>query len=230
MIFQRCSGALVKALIAPVVIFSAGWAPASTPPLPKLNSLSPAQTADLQAGRLVTIVQEIPDAVWPRIVLFQKVNATPEEVTAVFTDYEKAVHYIPNVKVSRLEKESNSRTSEVYYELSLPLLPNERYTARNQLQTPAAGTYLISWQVASGRFFKTSQGSLQISPYEGRALMRYENIVDPGSRIAKLLRQRAVHQAEQTLRAIAEQVEKMKTDPAKLDLLVAELRKDLAAP
>jgi hypothetical protein len=81
--------------------------------------------------------------------------------------------------------------------------------------------------VPKGRFFKTSLGGLTITPFRGGALLRYENLVNPGAKIAKLLKQRAVHQAEETVVAIARQVEKLKQqDPERLAGLVRELRAD----
>lgn len=194
------------------------------------ETLSAEQQASVRQGGLVTVEEEVAGGVWPRIILFLKVAATPEQVTAVFTDYASSVDFIPNVKVSRVELERSRRTSEVYYELALPLLPNERYTAINTVVQTGPDAYQVSWQVPKGRFFKTSRGSLTVTSLAGGALMRYENLVDPGAKIAKLLKQRAVHQAEETLQAIAGQVEKLKNEnAAKLAELVEELRADLAA-
>ncbi len=194
------------------------------------ETLSAEQQASVRQGGLVTVEEEVTGGVWPRIILFLKVAATPEQVTAVFTDYASSEDFIPNVKVSRVELERSPRTSEVYYELALPLLPNERYTAINTTVQTGNDAYQVSWQVPKGRFFKTSRGSLTVTPLAGGALMRYENLVDPGAKIAKLLKQRAVQQAEETLQAIAGQVEKLKNEnPAKLAELVEELRADLAA-
>lgn len=162
--------------------------------------------------------------------MFQKVNATPEEVAAVFSDYTSAVSYIPNVKVARIQLRESPCVEEVYYELALPLLPNERYVARNTLRPFGKDGFQIVWQVAKGRFFKSSSGGLTLTPFSGGTLMRYENLVDPGAKIAKLLKQRAVRQAEETVAAIATRVETLKRDnPARLAALVEDLRKNLAA-
>lgn len=220
----RCLLSAMLLLACPV-----GWA-AISPDSPTLESLSAAQRTKLQNGEMVTVAENLPGAIWPRMILFQKVNATPEEVAAVFSDYASAVHYIPNVKISRIQSSESPCVQEVYYELALPLLPNERYVALNTLRPFGKEGFQIAWHVAKGRFFKSSTGGLTLTPFSGGALMRYENLVDPGAKIAKLLKQRAVRQAQETLSAIATRVETLKRDnPTRLAALVEDLRKNLAA-
>ena len=71
------------------------------------NELSAADRSKIEAGESVLITVEKPGATWPEVRIYRKVKATPEEVTALFLDYENANSFIDNLKSAVVE---NDRT------------------------------------------------------------------------------------------------------------------------
>ena len=54
---------------------------------------------------------------------------------------------------------------------------------------------------------KDSVGSFPVEPWEGKALVCYQNMVTPSSNIAVLLRSRAIEQMKETTKALAAHIE-----------------------
>ncbi|MDX2080355.1 MAG: hypothetical protein SFU53_06180 [Terrimicrobiaceae bacterium] len=193
------------------------------------SELSPAQLAEIQAGRQVVVLQEMPGHPWPRIRIFQMARATPEEVAAVFFDYTNAKDYIPKLLKSNVSKTLSPCVIEVDYGVDVPILPDEFYTARNSL-TESGGTYRIDWTLVRALQTKASEGHLRIERFGKDALLCYTNLVTPGSKMAGILRIPAIDQMKNTVAAIVRQVESQRNSkPADLQRQVALLRAALTA-
>ena len=68
-------------------------------------------------------------------------------------------------------------------------------------------------------------GSIRVEPWEGGAVICYQNLVTPASNIAVLLRGKAIEQMKDTTQALATQVEKERSsDSSGLKRQVAALR------
>jgi hypothetical protein len=97
------------------------------------------------------------------------------------------------------------------YILKMPLfLPNEVYLASNELKSPSPGVYEISWNLLKATYITGSTGTLRVEPQsesETQALIRYSNLVTPGSSIAGLLRSTARSEVVESVDALAKQVE-----------------------
>lgn len=182
------------------------------------------------AGGQVMTQEEIVGKPWPRVRLYQLVRATPEEVAAVFFDYENAKAYIPDLLHSRISKTVTPRVLEVDYEVEVPILADEAYTARNELRAVHGGGFDVSWILIRALQTKSAEGSLLIEPRgDGESIIRYTNLVTPSSGMAKILKTLALARMEKTVAAIARQVESQKKKrPADLARQVAALREALA--
>jgi carbon monoxide dehydrogenase subunit G len=193
-----------------------------------LQGVGAADAEKIKAGKTVYIPQEVGKP-WPRAVVYRFVPASPREVMAVFTNYAQASQFVPNVVLSRVTKEIAPWEQEVFYELSVPLLPNENYTATNLLAFRDHGKQLeVSWKARDARYFKSSVGNVRVMDYRGGTLMRYTNLVDPGSKFARILRSTAEKQIVHTVNAIAERVLYMKSrHPAELQKDVERLNEIL---
>lgn len=182
------------------------------------------------AGGQVMTQEEIVGKPWPRVRLYQLVRATPEEVAAVFFDYENAKAYIPDLLHSRISKTVTPRVLEVDYEVEVPILADEAYTARNELRAVHGGGFDVSWILIRALQTKSAEGSLLIEPRgDGESIIRYTNLVTPSSGMAKILKTLALARMEKTVAAITRQVESQKKKrPADLARQVAALREALA--
>lgn len=194
-----------------------------------LDGLTPAQIDLINRGRLLYIGHEVGKP-WPKAVLYKFVEASPREVMAVFTNYPAAPKFIPNLVNARVQKEIHPWEQEVFYELSVPLLPNETYVATNILAFRDHGKQMeVSWKAQEASYFQSSVGNLRVEAYHGGTLLRYTNLVDPGSRFAMILRGSAERQIKATVEAIAKRVEYLrKNEPQELSREVTRLDRVLA--
>jgi len=182
------------------------------------DELSPEQLSAVDAGSQVVIREDLPDQPWPRVRVYQRVHASPEEVAAVFFDYEKAKSYIPDVLESQISKRHSPRVFEVDYKVEVPILPDEMYTARNEIEMLQPDSYRISWRVLKALQTKAAVGNLRIERYgDGESLICYMNLVTPGSSVVVLLKNLAMERMEKIVASIALESEKQKTQ-APLDL------------
>jgi len=193
-----------------------------------LDDLNASQKETVKSGKQLLITEEIAGKPWPKVIVYQVVNATPEEVAAVFTDYDNAKLYTPNILKSEVVQKISTKVKDIDYGVDIPILPDEYYTARNTLSSPQKDTYRIEWKLLRAVQTKDSEGVLVIEPHGDKAVMCYRNLVTPGSGMAGLLRRKAVSQMCDVVTALAARVEKEKTsDPDLLARQVKDLRKDL---
>lgn len=193
-----------------------------------LGELDSSQKSALIKGAQILVTEDIKGKPWPRVTIYKVVNATPEEVAAVFFDYEDNKSFVPNLLKSEISKRISPRSSEVDYGVNVPILPDEYYTVHNTIVRTAPNHYRIDWKLVRAVQTKDSIGCFRIEPFEDKALICYQNLVTPGSSMAGLLRKPAISQMKDAATAIAERAEKLKTsNPAQLNRQVEELREAL---
>jgi ribosome-associated toxin RatA of RatAB toxin-antitoxin module len=174
---------------------------------PYWNSLGEGHHAKLNSGKPVILEEEIQGNPWPRFTIYQLVKATPAQVAAVFWDCEKDSEYIPNcTKVSILSRPSRNIV-DAEYTLKMPfLIPDEVYVSRNEIRRSPDGSYEVSWKVLNSRYTKSCSGSLHLESHDGGTLIRYSNLVEPASRIAKLLRASASRQVVESVQSLVDRM------------------------
>jgi len=212
----------VRSFIFSLAACLAAW-PAAAAGL--LDDLTREQRIEIENGGLVFLEQDVPGKPWPRVRIYKKIQATPEQVAAVFFDYNQAKTYIPDVLESRVSKKISPGVLEVDYEVDVPILADEAYTARNEMKRLADG-YLASWNLLRALQTKAAEGNLLIEPFEnGSSVIRYTNLVTPGSGMAKILKLPAMGRMQKTVLAIGRKAEDQKShNPAELAMQVARLR------
>lgn len=190
-----------------------------------LGELDSTQKETLKKGSQVVVIEDIKGKPWPRVTIYKLVKATPEEVAAVFFDYEDNKSFVPNLLKSEISKRISPQSSEVDYGVDVPILPDEYYTVRNTITRIAPDQYRIDWKLVRAVQTKDSVGSFRIEPYEDQTLICYQNLVTPGSSMAGLLRKTAISQMKDAATAIAQRAETLKTrNPEQLKKQVEELR------
>lgn len=193
------------------------------------TELTPTQLNDLERGQQVVVKEEVEGRPWPRLRIYQKVAATPEEVLAVFCDYAQATTFVPDVIKSEISRMISPCVLEVDYQIDIPMLPDESYTTRNSLSS-SGDSYKVAWVLVRALQTKASEGTLRVEPAEGGALLCYTNLVTPGSSMAGLLRIPAIERMKTTVAAIVKKVEKQKAEaPAALKKQILRLREALTA-
>lgn len=196
-----------------------------------LNDLTRDQRQELENGTLVVREQDIPGKPWPRVRIYKRINAAPEEVAGVFFDYDQAKTYIPDVLESKVSKKISPSVMEVDYAVDVPILADEAYTARNEM-IRIGNSFRVSWTLLRALQTKSAEGNLLIEPFEnGTSLIRYTNLVTPSSGMAKLLRGPALSRMQKTVLAIGEKVEQQKShNAAELAAQIVRLHEALESP
>jgi hypothetical protein len=175
-----------------------------------LEDLDAKQVAGLASGDQIVILCDVEGKPWPRVQVYQKVAAAPNEVAAVFFDYKNAKSYVPKILKSEISRQVSPCVAEVDYGIDVPILPDEFYTARNTLTRDESG-FVVSWKLLRALQTKDSEGNLRIEPWEDGSVIRYTNLVTPGSRMAGLLKSIAIGQMKDTVNAIATQAGRQKS-------------------
>lgn len=199
-------------------LWSVECVPATSPNASAMwSNLSLHQQMDLADGKPVVLEEEVPGNTWPRYTVYQIVASSAEQAAAVFWDCELDPKYIPNCLSVKITAKPQPWTCEAEYTLKMPMmLPSEVYVSRNELNIPNAGCYEISWKVLHARYIKGSIGNLRIEPLGKdqihcasgeHSLMRYTNLVMPGSSIAGLLQSTARSEVIESVQALVTQIE-----------------------
>ena len=175
------------------------------------NNLTEVQQRDLLAGKTVETEENVEGSAWPRFRVYQLVKAEPKSIAAVFWDCRRDPEYIPNCTAVTILSHPSPSVIEASYTLSMPfLLPDEVYVSKNVLRKPSETSYEITWNVSEARYTKSAMGSLRIEPHGQGSILRYANLVIPGSRIAGLLRATAGSQVVESVKALTRRVERMR--------------------
>lgn len=198
-------------------------------PVDPWGSLNAENQALVNAGKQVLVTEKIKDYPWPYFHIYRLVNATPVQVAAVFWDVENTPHFIPHCLKAAINASPVPNIIEVDYELQIPFFSNEVSKVRNILKSfPRDDSYEISWEVLHSKYGKSGKGSFLVVPHGPGTLICYSNFVDPGSIIAPLLQNYAEKQVQETVAAIATQIEyEVKSMPEQLLKQEEQLRKAL---
>ena len=189
------------------------------------SELNTSQKGVMKAGDQVVVVENVEGNAWPRVKIYRLINADPEQVAAVFFDFEAAKSFVPNLFKSEISNRISPCTMEVDYGLEVPIFPDELYTVRNSLRLLDENLYRFDWKLLRAVMTKDSVGSFRVEPWEGKSLVCYQNMVTPSSNIAVLLRAKAIDQMKETTKALAAHIEKERSNnPAELKRQVATLR------
>lgn len=110
--------------------------------------------------------------------MYRRVAASPEDVMAVYADFEGQVRYLPELVTSRVVARLAPGTFQVFYEYEVSG-PNERYTVTVAVARVAKGLE-ATWDLLSARYARRLSGAIRVEPLGAGALITYSSRVDPG--------------------------------------------------
>lgn len=218
--FARLSGAGL------VVLFGvAALAPAAEPEAP-----TDGEWRQLDRAEVIVKTRAAPDYPWPEVRAYRRVSATPEEVTAVYADFESQAGYLPGLVESRIVRQLARNSFHVAYEYEVTG-PNERYTVLATVNR-APGGYRVTWELVMARYARRLSGELRVEAFGSGALVEYTNRVDPGFFGVRLGSPKTtVRQLRETVQALAAHVERLRAgQPELLTTRVHALRSMLGQP
>jgi len=210
------------------------------PPQIPYAALTANQQAMVEGGGNVQLLEALTVSPWPRSIVFEFIDATPEECAAVIFDYELEATYVPRLKTSRIVRRLSPIEMDVQYVIDVPVFPDEVSVSREQLSF-AAGNYLIRWEtVVSDSFPHKSLAAGRVlflpmtNPRSGAhgTLMVHDQAVIPNTIFARLpfIRNKAIAVSRAAAHAIVLQIEEERKDNRRLlDQQLTRLRQALAS-
>lgn len=216
---------------------------ASTAQAGIFESLTPEEQNSINKGEQVTRTQEVEGSVWPSIVVYQYVKATPDQVTAVMFDY--VLHqsmFSKEVTPGRREgvirsvpKNPGAIETEIDYTMNFPkvmgvALPDEEYTVRDKLSLMGTDGYDISWTFVKATSMKDCSGSSKFEKLGNGTLIAYTNFINPPRpSLAKLIKKMAITRVQDTVKQLADQTTaEISNDTAKLNAQLSALQAALS--
>jgi hypothetical protein len=218
------AGALVAGLAA-----VGGLGAQSPAPLARL---SPDQLAKLGNGEPVQILEPVATP-WPRSIVYQLIDATPEVCAAVLSDYELQATYIPRMKSARIVRRAGSDV-DVEYVIDIPLFSDERSISRQRV-IASGQEYRVVWNTVPDPAVQASitSGSATFAPMTNvrtsrpATLMIHDQLVVPASAFARvpLVKNKAIEASRESAVAIRRQIEReVASDTARLRRQLTVLR------
>jgi hypothetical protein len=194
-----------------------------------MSELSSADQQKVKGGGQVMVTEPIDGYPWPRVKVYQSVNATPREVMAVFTDYGNACKFVPNCLKSQISKEITPLAFDVDYVIDVPIFSDEAYTVRDTLSREAGGALRVTWKLIKATSILESSGNLYAEPRGAGTVIRYTNLVRPSSQAAMLLKGMALSQMRDTVEAIVANVKDQKENSGAFKVQLERLDAALGA-
>jgi len=166
---------------------------------------------ELAAGQVVVKSKAVSGAPWPRLSLYQVVNAPPAVLKNLFTDYASAPSYTPNLISANILATNPDGSKDVQYTTKVPILGKISYSVRNSYITKG-NSYEVDWTLIKSPLAKSSDGSLRIEPYgQNQTLLCYTNLCVPITSLPGM-KEAALGEAKTTVRAIKAEAEKRATN------------------
>jgi hypothetical protein len=163
---------------------------------------------ELAAGQTVVKSENVSGAPWPRLKLYKVVDAPPQIVADLFSDYSAAPSYTPGMLSAKVIATNPDGSKDVQYRVKVPVLQSISYTVRNTY-IQKGNSYEVKWTLLNSPLAKSSDGSLRIEPYgKGKTLMRYTNLTVPLTSLVAGLKNQALNEAKATVGAIASEAER----------------------
>ena len=163
---------------------------------------------ELANGQVVVLSENVQGVPWPRLKLYQVVDAPPKVVADLFSDYAAAPDYTPGMLGAKVIGTNPDGTKDVEYKVKVPVLQSISYTVRNAY-IQKRNSYEVKWTLLRSPLAKSSNGSLRIEPYgKGKTLMCYTNLVVPITNLVAGLKNQALNEAKTTVRAIKAEAER----------------------
>lgn len=204
--YESVNRPFLPLLLLTAMLFT-GFVPARLAAADFWDGLSTRQKGILASGEPLILEEEVPGNPWPRFIVYHLVKATPAEVAAVFWDLRLDPAYIPNCLSVTIIGSPAPNVVDGEYTLKMPFfLPDEVYVSRNNLRRHSEEHYEVTWEVLRSRYTKACKGSLNLQKVDGGTLLRYTNIVEPGSKIAGIMKNSASRQVLASVKALVSQV------------------------
>ncbi|PTX92894.1 hypothetical protein DB345_14710 [Spartobacteria bacterium LR76] len=163
---------------------------------------------ELAAGQVVVKSQNVEGAPWPRLMLYQVVNASPSVVWNLFNDYPAASQYTPGLIAAKVIQTYPDGSKDVQYTVKVPIIQRATYVVHNTY-SQNGNVQEVAWTLVKSPLARSSTGSLRIEPYgKNQTLLCYTNLVVPITNLVAGLKNEALSEAKTTVRALKAEAER----------------------
>ncbi|OUR96956.1 hypothetical protein A9Q84_11510 [Halobacteriovorax marinus] len=183
----------------------------------------------LEKGETILQKEKVETSAWPKIHIYQIVDASPLESLAIFLALDHQKNYLPAVIVSRPIKHISATEVLTEYELELPWpLTNTTYTHGSNFKKENDKHYQANWYMVESESTEKVEGYAIFKEYKGKTLMEYHNAVKPKSIFAGIVRDMMIKDTKASLLAIKIEIERAKKkDPTLLKKYIGFIEKSL---
>lgn len=172
-----------------------------------LFALSQKQQEFLKRHDYLTEREMISKAPWPKVTIYMKINATPEEAMALFSDFERQKDYVPNLLKSKVARQVSPVEVHTEYKLKMPWPLSDSSYIHGTIISKKEKDYFIKWFVVESETTDKIDGSATFSHFEGKTLMTYKSLIYPKSFLAPLFAGTMVDDTEASALAIKKFIE-----------------------
>jgi hypothetical protein len=201
----------------------------------KYSDLSDAEKTAVNGGQQVVKKENVANSAWPRVTVFQRIEATPDQVAAVMFDYAAHKEFFEGITLST-PKTPGAATTDIDYIMTLPKvmgisLPDENYTVTDVLTKVGADGYAISWKMVKASSMQDTNGVAKFEKLGTATLVSYTNFINPPTKygsLAGLISGMAADRVKGSVTSLDKQVQKERSsDQARLTAQLAALSKAL---
>lgn len=173
------------------------------------DELRPDQQKTVQNGEQVVVTKDDLSSPWPKVYIYQRVEATPEEATAIFTDYELQKSYVPDMLKSHISKKVDKATTEIDYIVHLPRpFPDETYSVVDHVAAYDNGaSYKVGWKMLRSDSMSKIEGTARFERLGTGTILAYYNFGIPTSHAAGLAKNKALRKLAETVAAMVNQMQ-----------------------
>lgn len=165
----------------------------------------------LGQGEPIVKTRQVDGYPWPHVTVYRRVAASPEEVMAVYADFDNQAGYLPRLVESRVVERVSRNSFRVSYEYEVAG-PNERYTVL-AVVSRSPGGFRVTWDLVSARYARRLNGQVRVEAQGGGAVIEYSNVVDPGFFGVRLgSPETTTSQLRETVQALATHIERFRVE------------------
>ena len=159
------------------------------------------------------------------------VDAAPEQVAAVFFDFESAKSFVPNVIKSEISNRISPCTWKWITGSTCQFFPMNSTQSATTCDWSMRIRIVFDWKLLRAVMTKDSVGNFRVEPWEGKAAHLLPEHGHAELKHSGIVAVRAIEQMKETTKALASKVEKEKSaNPPGLKRQVAALRAALRQP
>ncbi len=172
------------------------------------NNPSPQEIEKLKKGELLKQVINLPNEIWPKVIMTALIPHSPKENITVMSDYEAQKNYIPDMKKSKIVEKISDNATNVEFVLGMPWpVEDSKYTTTNIIEQ-SGENFKLRWHLVKANQMKATQGSMDFVPFEGKTLFTYTTHISPDSSFAGLFKSRVESDVEKTVKVIIKHLDK----------------------